>query len=41
MTSFDEAALQMEVLEMATSDFKAQHKDFGVTAFWINMVPQA
>ena len=40
--SFDEAALQMEVLEMATSDLhKAQHKDVGVSDFWINMVPQA
>uniref|UniRef100_A0A3Q1BMH2 HAT C-terminal dimerisation domain-containing protein n=1 Tax=Amphiprion ocellaris TaxID=80972 RepID=A0A3Q1BMH2_AMPOC len=40
--SIDEAALQMEVLEMGTSDvLKAQHRDVGVKDFWINMVPQA
>uniref|UniRef100_A0A3Q1CL84 DUF4371 domain-containing protein n=1 Tax=Amphiprion ocellaris TaxID=80972 RepID=A0A3Q1CL84_AMPOC len=40
--SIDEAALQMEVLEMGTSDvLKAQHRDVGVNDFWINMVPQA
>lgn len=40
--SIDEATLQMEVLEMGTSDLlKAQHKDVGVSDFWINVVPQA
>uniref|UniRef100_A0A3P8SG17 HAT C-terminal dimerisation domain-containing protein n=1 Tax=Amphiprion percula TaxID=161767 RepID=A0A3P8SG17_AMPPE len=40
--SIDEAALQMEVLEMGTSDvLKAQHRDVGVNDCWINMVPQA
>ncbi|XP_029905790.1 general transcription factor II-I repeat domain-containing protein 2B-like [Myripristis murdjan] len=39
--SLDEAALQMEVLEMAATDLlKAQHKDVGVSDFWINVVPQ-
>uniref|UniRef100_A0A3P8SG92 HAT C-terminal dimerisation domain-containing protein n=1 Tax=Amphiprion percula TaxID=161767 RepID=A0A3P8SG92_AMPPE len=40
--SIDEAALQMDVLEMGTSDvLKAQHRDVGVNDCWINMVPQA
>ncbi|CAB1328309.1 unnamed protein product [Coregonus sp. 'balchen'] len=40
--STDEAALQMEILEMGTSDLlKAQHKDALVSDFWINVVPQA
>ncbi|CAB1329235.1 unnamed protein product [Coregonus sp. 'balchen'] len=40
--SIDEAALQMEILEMGTSDLlKAQHKDALVSDFWINVVPQA
>ena len=40
--STDEAALQMEVLEMGTSDLlKAQHKESLLCDFWINMVPQA
>ncbi|XP_072115598.1 SCAN domain-containing protein 3-like [Mobula birostris] len=39
VSSIDEATLQMEVLEMGTSDLlKAQHK---VSDFWINLVPQA
>ncbi|KAJ8014471.1 hypothetical protein DPEC_G00040580 [Dallia pectoralis] len=40
--SIYEAALQMEILEMGTSDLlKAQHKDALVSDFWINVVPQA
>ena len=40
--STDEAALQMEVLEMGTSDLlKAQHKESLLCDFWINLVPQA
>ncbi|XP_062887813.1 protein FAM200A-like [Mobula hypostoma] len=40
--SIDEATLQLEVLEMGTSDLlKAQHKEVGVSDFWINVVPQA
>ncbi|XP_072892161.1 cell adhesion molecule CEACAM5-like [Hemitrygon akajei] len=40
--SIDEATLQMEFLEMGTSDlFKAQHKDFGLSDIWINVGPQA
>ena len=40
--SKDEAALQMEVLEMGTSDLlKAQHKESLLCDFWINLVPQA
>ncbi len=41
LPSIDEASLQMEVLEMGTSDvLKAQHKDVTVSDFWINVVPQ-
>ncbi|KAM3833953.1 protein FAM200A-like [Diretmus argenteus] len=40
--SIDEASLQMELLEMGASDvLKAQHKDTGVSNFWINVVPKA
>uniref|UniRef100_A0A672I9M0 Uncharacterized protein n=1 Tax=Salarias fasciatus TaxID=181472 RepID=A0A672I9M0_SALFA len=36
LPSIDEASLQMEVLEMGTSDvLKAQHKDVTVSDFWI------
>uniref|UniRef100_A0A672I7P6 Uncharacterized protein n=1 Tax=Salarias fasciatus TaxID=181472 RepID=A0A672I7P6_SALFA len=41
LPSIDEASLQMEVLEMGTSDvLKAQHKDVTVSDFWISVVPQ-
>ncbi|KAJ4935631.1 hypothetical protein JOQ06_017162 [Pogonophryne albipinna] len=40
--SIEEGALQMEVLEMGSSELlKAQHKDAPVCDFWINVVPQA
>ena len=39
--NIDEAALQMEVLDMnASSVLKAQRKDVNVSDFWINVVPQ-
>ncbi len=42
LPSIDEASLQMEVLEMGTSDLlKAQHQDVAVSDFWLNVVPQA
>ncbi|KAJ4934941.1 hypothetical protein JOQ06_007721 [Pogonophryne albipinna] len=40
--SIEEGALQMEVLEMGSSELlKAQHKDAPVCDFWISVVPQA
>ncbi|KAJ4949067.1 hypothetical protein JOQ06_020585 [Pogonophryne albipinna] len=42
VTSIEEGALQMEVLEMGSSELlKAQHKDAPMCDFWINVVPQA
>lgn len=40
--SLDEAALQMEILQLKTSELlKIQHNEVTVTDFWVNVVPRA